>query len=283
MRAFLRPSVVLLVVGLLAVIGLTAAGASVGGARVSPIATPKPTATPLWRDLQVQEAGGSAVTESFGIDFDLPLFAKSGDRKLQTQLARMSDVANVYGQLGVEIIAQSMAVDLQEDAVRVIAQSMPGRAEDVVGAAAKLGILVEGTYQDMVQLLVPIALLESLATKEEIVFIRLPWEIEPLGSITGEGEPISPALNCRMRAASMLLRSPVPLAWAASGQGSEPSDPATNCRIHAASIAFCAPVVSARLAPHSTTNTSAWIGPRTTETSPWSETSIRTPSALVVE
>ena len=81
----------------------------------------------------------------------------------------------------------------------------------------------------------------------------------------------------------MLLRSPLPLAWTASGQGSEPRDPATNCRIHAASIAFCAPVVSARLPPHSTTNTSAWIGPRTTETSPWSETSIRTPSALVVE
>ena len=88
---------------------------------------------------------------------------------------------------GGEMIGEGRAVDLQEDSGGVIGQAMPGRAEDVVGAAAKLGILVEGTYQDMVQLLVPIALLESLATKEEIVFIRLPWEIEPLGSITGEG------------------------------------------------------------------------------------------------
>ncbi len=56
--------------------------------------------------------------------------------------------------------------------------------------------------------------------------------------------PISPALNCKMRAASMLFTCPSPLVSAAPGQVNEPSKPAVSCKINAASIEFTPPLQS---------------------------------------
>lgn len=120
-------------------------------------------------------------------DLDLPPPPKTGNRKLDSHLNKLVDVLKAYGQPGAEVIAQSMALSLEDGAVRVVVEAMPGRADGVIDHASSLGIPVEATYKDWVQLLVPVALLEPLAGVDDVAFVRLPWETVPLGAITGEG------------------------------------------------------------------------------------------------
>ena len=79
-------------------------------------------------------------------------------------------------------------------------------------------------------------------------------------------EPISPALNCKMRAASMLLTEASPLVSAPFGQGSEPSNPATNCRINAASMALTEPLQKIDATPGSQMHSPSASGSAMTET-----------------
>lgn len=174
LRVFLRPSVVLLVVGVVGVLGLSAAGASVGGGEDLP-------STPLVSDRQM------VTSELAGVDLNTLSSPEKGNRKLQTALFKLTQAEDAFGLPGAAGMAESMSIPLDGASVRVVAQVLPGKGDAVMEASAGMGISVEGQYEDLVQLLVPVTQLESLASIEEIAFVRLPWEIELLGSITGEG------------------------------------------------------------------------------------------------
>lgn len=124
--------------------------------------------------------GSSALAQerptpaSRDVDLDFSPPARAENRKLQTPLARLSAVVRAYGQPGAQVIADSMNVPLQNGAVRVIAEARPGRTDDVSRRAASLAIPVEGTYQNLVQLLIPVTLLDTLAQDPAVAFVRLP-------------------------------------------------------------------------------------------------------------
>lgn len=127
------------------------------------------------------------TAEYDGSDAGLVPPPKAGSRKLDSRLSQLAGAFEVYGRAGAEIVAGGMALPLEEGAVRVIAEARPGRAGDVSSRAAALGVRVEASYGDLLQLLVPVSLLGDLAGAESVAFLRLPWRAAGMGTITGEG------------------------------------------------------------------------------------------------
>ena len=169
-----RSRLLLLSAGVLS-LGLAAAWLATGGAGSS----------------SATVADGAAAREVAAdadvVDLDLLPPLKTGNRKLQTPLDRLSAALHANGEPSAEVAARSMAVPLENGRVRVIAEAQPGRAPDVSQRAASLGIPVEATYQDLVQLLVPVGLLEALTQNPDVALIRLPVPRVPLDRITGKG------------------------------------------------------------------------------------------------
>ena len=123
--------------------------------------------------------------EAINLDVDLP--PKTGNRKLASGLNKLVDALAVYGQLGVRVVADRMAVSTEAGSIRVVVETLPGRADDVTQLAKELEVPVEAVYENLVQLLAPVTLLETLAGADSVMLIRLPFESVPLGSVTGEG------------------------------------------------------------------------------------------------
>lgn len=129
----------------------------------------------------------ATATSRNAVDLDWSAPEKQGNPKLESRLNQLVDALSAYGSAGVETVAANMALSIDRGAVRVIAEAMPGRADAVIARAASLGIPVEGTYKDLVQVVVPVSLLPIIADDEAVGFVRLPWESVPLGTVTGEG------------------------------------------------------------------------------------------------
>jgi hypothetical protein len=72
-----------------------------------------------------------------------------------------------------EEFARQGNIKLVDGSVRVEIECLPGRAEEVARAAGAFGI-VEGTYRNLVQAVVPITNLNALDEVEGIRFIRMP-------------------------------------------------------------------------------------------------------------
>ena len=123
--------------------------------------------------------------EAINLDVDLP--PKTGNRKLASGLNRLVDALAVYGQPGVSVVADRMAVTTEAGSIRVVVETLPGHADDVTQLAKELEVPVEAVYENLVQLLAPVSLFETLAGADSVMFIRFPYESVPLGSVTGEG------------------------------------------------------------------------------------------------
>ena len=76
-----------------------------------------------------------------------------------------------------EEFASSRVIELVDGSVRVTIECLAGHAEEVARAASAFGI-VELTYRDWVQAVVPITNLNALDELEGIRFIRLPIRSE---------------------------------------------------------------------------------------------------------
>ena len=103
---------------------------------------------------------------------DLP---DKGNPKLDSQLNQLVS-AEKRGEAA--SFAEQSNIELVEGNVRVIVECLPDQIDAAVKAVSALGV-VETSYRDLVQVVVPITSLTTLADAESIRFIRLPQYPSP--------------------------------------------------------------------------------------------------------
>ncbi len=108
---------------------------------------------------------------------DLP---EKGNPKLDSQLNQLVS-AESRGEA--TSFAEQSGIELVEGNVRVIVECLPDQIDAAVEAVSALGV-VETTYRNLLQVVVPITSLTTLADAESIRFIRLPQY--PLPGAKGE-------------------------------------------------------------------------------------------------
>lgn len=99
---------------------------------------------------------------------DLP---EKGDPKLDSQLNRLVR-AERDGET--ESFAEQSNIELINGGVRVIIECVPSQIDDAIVAATNAGAKLETSYDNLLQVVVPITSLTTLADAESIHFIRLP-------------------------------------------------------------------------------------------------------------
>ena len=104
--------------------------------------------------------------------FDLP---DKGNPKLDSQLNQLVS-AEKRGEAA--SFAEQSNIELVEGNVRVIVECLPDQIDAAVKAVSALGV-VETTYRNLLQVVVPITSLTTLADAESIRFIRLPQYPSP--------------------------------------------------------------------------------------------------------
>ena len=109
---------------------------------------------------------------------DLP---DKGNPKLDSQLNQLVD-AEGHGEAA--SFAEQSDIELVGRSVRVIIECMPGQLEATTEAATNAGAKLETSYDNLLQVVVPITSLTTLADAESIHFIRLPQY--PLPAAKGE-------------------------------------------------------------------------------------------------
>lgn len=106
-----------------------------------------------------------------------------GHPKLDSQLNQLV-IAEVQGK-AVEF-AENHGIELVSGDVRVIVEYLPGQLEAATTASTDAGAKVEASYDNLLQVVVPITSLTALADAPSIRFIRLPQQ--PLPAMTNEGK-----------------------------------------------------------------------------------------------
>ena len=113
-----------------------------------------------------------------------PTSPDKGNPKLESQLNQLiqaeglGEAASFAAQSNIELIGGS---------VRVIVESLPEQVEATTKAASALGV-VETSYGDLLQVLVPVASLTTLADEASVRFVRLPQYPVPGTEGGGNGE-----------------------------------------------------------------------------------------------
>ncbi len=107
-----------------------------------------------------------------------------GDSRLSSQLVQLVQ-AEQEGKSA--SFAEGHGIVLINGSARVIVEAMPGQIEAAAKAAQSLGI-IEGTYGDLIQLLVPVDRLTQLDGEPTVKFVRLPLLAVP-GAKTGPVVP----------------------------------------------------------------------------------------------
>ena len=77
-------------------------------------------------------------------------------------------------------------IKLVDNRARVIIECLPGQVKDAIETVSALGI-IETSYQNWLQVVVPISQLEALADTPGVRFIRLPWQPLPMAISEGIG------------------------------------------------------------------------------------------------
>ena len=85
--------------------------------------------------------------------------------------------------------AQQSNIDLVDGAVRVIIECVPGQLEAATEAVTNAGAKLETSYDNLLQVLVPITSLTTLADAASIHLIRLPQYPLPAGQGGGHAKP----------------------------------------------------------------------------------------------
>ena len=102
-----------------------------------------------------------------------------GNPKLDSQLNQLVS-AEKRGELAT--LAEKSNIQLADGRVRVIIECVPGQLEAASEAATSAGAKLETSYANLLQVLVPVASLSTLADAESIHFIRLPQQPLPAPS-----------------------------------------------------------------------------------------------------
>lgn len=101
---------------------------------------------------------------------------EKGNPKLDSQLNQLV-AAQAKGE--VTAYAQKMNINLNDGRIRVVIECVPGQIEVASKAAVSSGAVVETTYENLIQVLIPVANLTALAKNESIKFVRLPQQPVP--------------------------------------------------------------------------------------------------------
>ena len=104
-----------------------------------------------------------------------PGFPEKGNPKLDSQLNQLV-LAESQGQAA--SFAQKSNIELVDGKVRVIVECLPEQVDAAVKASSALGI-VETSYDNLLQVSVPVTSLSTLAGEASIHFIRLPQQPLP--------------------------------------------------------------------------------------------------------
>lgn len=99
-----------------------------------------------------------------------PTSLEKVNTKLDSQLNQLVQAAKLGD---IETFAEQSNIELVDGAVRVIVESLPGQVDAAVEAASNLGIL-EASYNNLLQVVVPITSLTTLANEASVRFVRLP-------------------------------------------------------------------------------------------------------------
>ena len=94
-----------------------------------------------------------------------------GNPKLDSQLNQLLH-AEKNGEA--ESFAEQHGIDLVDGKVRVIIECENGQLDSAVKAATEAGANVETSYENLLQIVVPISSLDNLTDAASIRFIRLP-------------------------------------------------------------------------------------------------------------
>ena len=114
----------------------------------------------------------SACASDWGIT-DLPPLdpPDKGNPKLDSVLNQLV-LAEKRGE-ATAFAAQS-SIELNDGSIRVIIESVPGRLEEAKEVASDANARIETSYNNLLQVVVPISGLLTLAESESIDYIRLP-------------------------------------------------------------------------------------------------------------
>jgi len=115
--------------------------------------------------------GGQPASGEEDLDFSQIELPEKGNPKLDSQLNQLVR-AEMQGEAA--SFAQQSNIELVSGNVRVIIECVPGQLDAATEAATALGASVEMSYRNLLQIVVPIASLTSLADASSIHFIRLP-------------------------------------------------------------------------------------------------------------
>ena len=121
--------------------------------------------------------GEQPATAADGEESDLPPLElpEKGNPKLDSQL---NQLVSAQTSRRAATFAQESNIELVDGNVRVIVECLPDQIDAAVEAASALGV-VETSYRNLLQVVVPITSLTTLADAESIRFIRLPQYPSP--------------------------------------------------------------------------------------------------------
>jgi len=99
--------------------------------------------------------------------------------KLDSALNQLLLIYEAKGIAEATIFAKQHGIKLDNDEVRVIVEVKAGKKEGVTELVKSLGGNVETGYENLIQAIVPIAQLKSLANDPDVKLVRLPIEAIP--------------------------------------------------------------------------------------------------------
>ena len=109
------------------------------------------------------------------------------DARLDSRIWRVVDGFEHGGADEAVSIAHDLDIHVEGDRVRVIVEASSKRGQLAAAAAQGLNSTVEGTHDDLVQLLVPIGALKKLSQTDAVEFVRPPLVAIPLATSEGVG------------------------------------------------------------------------------------------------
>ena len=118
----------------------------------------------------------AAAAEGEGEDLPPLELPEKGNPKLDSQLNQL--VSAQTSKRAASSFVQESNIELVDGNVRVIVECLPDQVDAAAEAASALGV-VETTYRNLLQVVVPITSLTTLADAESIRFIRLPQYPSP--------------------------------------------------------------------------------------------------------
>jgi len=118
-------------------------------------------------------SGGQLTATADGEEQNLPPLEilEKGNTKLDSQL---NQLVSAQTSRRAASFAQESNIELVDGNVRVIVECLPDQLDATAEAASDLGI-VETSYDNLLQVLVPVSQLTALADEPGIRLVRLPW------------------------------------------------------------------------------------------------------------